>query len=95
MRILVIILVYWLTINLVAFLLYGLDKWKAKRAKWRISEASLMWVAALGGSVGALLGIRLWHHKTLHAKFQYGVPAILAMQVVIVAGVIYYLFVRY
>lgn len=81
-------LIYLLGMNVVAFLLYGLDKWKSKRAKWRIPEATLIWMAVLGGSVGALLGIRLWHHKTLHAKFRYGVPAILIAQVLIVVGII-------
>lgn len=86
------VLLYWLGINVVAFLLYGVDKWKAKRAKWRISEATLIWMAVLGGSVGALLGIKLWHHKTLHAKFRYGVPTILIAQVLLAAWIAYYLF---
>lgn len=81
-------LIYWVGMNVVTFLLYGLDKWKSKRAKWRIPEATLLWMAVLGGSVGALLGIRLWHHKTQHAKFRYGVPAILIAQVLVVVGVI-------
>lgn len=81
-------LIYLAGMNVVTFLLYGLDKWKSKRAKWRIPEATLIWMAVLGGSVGALLGIRLWHHKTLHAKFRYGVPAILIAQVLIVVGII-------
>lgn len=83
-----VVLAYLAAINVVAFVLYGLDKWKAKRAKWRIPEATLIWVAVLGGSVGALLGIRLWHHKTLHPKFHYGVPAILTTQVLLVVAVI-------
>lgn len=81
-------LIYLAAINVVTFVLYGLDKWKAKRAKWRIPEATLIWFAVLGGSIGALLGIRLWHHKTLHPKFRYGVPAILTLQVLLVVGII-------
>lgn len=81
-------LLYWLNINIVTFVLYGMDKRRAKRSKWRISEATLIWMAVLGGSVGALVGIKLWHHKTLHAKFRYGIPAILIAQVLLVAYVL-------
>ena len=80
------ILIYLAIINVVTFFMYGIDKWKAKRSKWRISESSLLWMAALGGSVGAWLGIKVWHHKTLHNKFRYGVPLILILQI---AAVVY------
>lgn len=72
---------YLLLINLVAFVVYGIDKLKAKRAKWRISEATLLWLAAVGGSVGAWLGMKVWHHKTLHKKFKYGVPTIILLHI--------------
>lgn len=75
-----IILAYLLIINLVTFVMYGIDKYKAKKSKWRIPEATLLWLAALGGSIGAWMGMQVWHHKTLHKKFKYGVPAILALQ---------------
>lgn len=78
------ILIYLLVINITTFFTYGVDKWKAKKSKWRIPEATLLWLAVVGGSVGALLGIKIWHHKTLHKKFKYGVPAILIVQLVIV-----------
>lgn len=81
-------LIYLAGMNVVTFLLYGVDKWKSKRGKWRIPEATLIWMALLGGSIGALLGIRLWHHKTLHTKFRYGVPAILLVQVLVAVGII-------
>lgn len=81
-------LIYLAGMNVVTFLLYGVDKWKSKRGKWRIPEATLIWMAVLGGSIGALLGIRLWHHKTLHTKFRYGVPAILLVQVLVVVSII-------
>ena len=55
-----IVLIYWAVINIVTFLLYGIDKWKARRAKWRIEESTLLWWAAAGGSVGALLGMKTW-----------------------------------
>lgn len=79
-----IILLYLLVINLVTFLLYGIDKWKAKKAKWRVPEATLLTFAALGGSIGAWLGMKVWHHKTLHKKFKYGVPAIILLQLALV-----------
>ena len=72
---------YLLLINLVAFVVYGIDKLKAKRGKWRISEATLLLLAAVGGSVGAWLGMKVWHHKTLHKKFKYGVPAIILLHI--------------
>ena len=77
-------------INIVAFFLYGIDKWKARHDKWRITEARLIWIAVAGGSIGALLGMKLWHHKTLHAKFKYGLPTILILQIAAVVAVVYY-----
>ena len=77
-------LVYYLIgINVLTFLVYGADKWKAQRSKWRIPEDTLIWMAIVGGSVGALLGMYLFRHKTKHKKFQLGVPLILLAQVVI------------
>ncbi len=72
--------VYLLAINAVAFFAFGLDKWKARHQRWRIPEATLLLLAVVGGSIGAWLGMKTWHHKTLHRKFRYGVPAILALQ---------------
>ena len=80
------ILLYYLlfTINIVVFLVYGIDKWKAKRGNRRISEATLLFLAVVGGSIGAWLGMRVWHHKTLHKKFKYGLPLILLAQIVLI-----------
>ena len=58
------IICFLLAINIVTFLLYGIDKYKAKKGKWRISEATLLTMAAIGGSIGAWAGMRLWHYKT-------------------------------
>lgn len=80
-----ILILYLLAINLLAFLLYGIDKWKAKHSRWRIPESVLLGLAAVGGSIGAWLGMRSWHHKTQHKKFRYGVPVILVAQVVLLA----------
>lgn len=84
-------LYYLAGVNLLTFLAYGLDKWKAvhnghrsKRLSRRIPEASLLLLAVLGGSPAALLAMYLFRHKTLHKKFRYGVPAILAAQIILV-----------
>ena len=75
--------IYILVINVVTFFVYGLDKLKAKKSLWRVRESSLLLLAALGGSVGAYLGMKTWHHKTLHKKFKYGVPALLLLHLVL------------
>ena len=75
---------YLFAINIVSFFLYGIDKYKAKKNKWRISEATLLMIAVIGGSIGAWVGMRLWHHKTMHKKFKYGIPVIMIMQVCLV-----------
>ena len=75
---------YLAIINVATFLTYGLDKWKAKRSKWRIREAALLMLAVLGGSIGAWLGMKVWHHKTQHKKFKYGIPAIIIVQAIII-----------
>ena len=77
-----ILLAYLVIINAAGFLLMLVDKQKAKRNLWRIPEATLMWSAVLGGSIGALLGMNLFRHKTKHLKFTIGIPLILATQVV-------------
>lgn len=75
---------YLAIINVATFLTYGLDKWKAKRSKWRIREAALLMLAVLGGSIGAWLGMKVWHHKTQHKKFKVGIPAIIIVQAIII-----------
>ena len=76
---------YLLAINAVTFIIYGIDKYKAKKAKWRISEATLLLLAVLGGSIGAWMGMKVWHHKTMHKKFKFGIPAILLIQIALMA----------
>jgi uncharacterized membrane protein YsdA (DUF1294 family) len=80
-----VLLYYLIVINVVTFLVYGIDKWKAKQSKWRISEATLLLLAIIGGSVGAWLGMKTWHHKTMHKKFKYGLPLILLAQIALIA----------
>ena len=79
-------LLWILVINAGTFLLFGLDKKRAVRHRWRISERTLLGAAVLGGALGALLGMKVFHHKTRHRKFRYGVPFVLALQVFLVAA---------
>lgn len=77
-------LLLWILVwNGIAFVLMGLDKGRAKGQKWRISEKVLFLSAALGGSIGAMLGMSFFRHKTRHWSFRLGMPAILAVQIVL------------
>ena len=76
-----ILIVYLFAVNLFAFILYGMDKNRAKRGEWRIKEKTLLGVAVIGGSIGALLGMHIFHHMTKHVYFLYGIPAVLFLQV--------------
>ena len=78
-----IILIYFVIINLVAFILFGIDKWRARNNAWRISEATLFLIALIGGSVGAKIGMHVWHHKTQHLSFVIGIPMIILLQVIL------------
>lgn len=75
------LLYYWAIINIITFIVYGIDKLMAKKRKWRIPEATLLLLAIVGGSIGAWCGVKVWHHKTLHKKFKYGIPLIMAVQI--------------
>ena len=75
------LLYYIIGVNVLTFLVFGIDKLKAKKGKWRISEATLLLLAITGGSIGAWLGMKVWHHKTMHKKFKYGIPLILVLQI--------------
>lgn len=78
------ILLYLIIINAAGFLLMLIDKQKARRGAWRIPEATLIWVAILGGSIGSLIGMYLFRHKTRHLKFLLGIPLILFVQLSLV-----------
>lgn len=84
------LLLYLAAMNIAAFLLYGIDKWKSRHAKWRITEARLLSIALLGGSLGAFLGMKIWHHKTLHPRFRYGLPLILFLHLALTLFALYY-----
>ena len=75
------LLYYLIAINAITFITYGIDKWKARKNKWRIPESTLLLHAVFGGSIGAFLGMRVWRHKTMHKKFKYGIPSILVLQI--------------
>ncbi len=83
-------LLYLIIINSLTFLIFGIDKWKAQRGKWRIPEATLIWMSIIGGSVGALMGMYLFRHKTQKSKFNLGIPAILLAQAILA----YFIFLR-
>ncbi len=80
------IIIYLIIINIVSFMLYGIDKHKAIEHKWRISEKTLILSAVFGGSIGAFIGMWVFHHKTKHPKFYIGVPAILIVQLFLSVG---------
>lgn len=77
------LLLYLAAVNLLAFVLYGVDKLKARQGRWRISEATLLLLAAIGGALGAWVGMQLWRHKTQHPRFRYGVPLLLLVWLVL------------
>ena len=77
------VLLYLGVTNLIGFLLMGIDKLKAKRRAFRIPEATLFTVALIGGSIGSLLGMYIFRHKTRHLKFTIGIPVILGIQVIL------------
>ena len=77
-----IVIAYLAAVNLLAFSLFGIDKRRARLGRWRVREATLLLAASVGGSVGALLGMRLFRHKTRKRRFTIGVPLILAAQVI-------------
>ena len=81
--------IYLIIVNALGFALMLIDKWKAKKNRWRIKESTLMLSAAIGGSIGALAGMYTFRHKTLHRKFTIGIPLILAAQIAAVVFILY------
>lgn len=79
------ILIYTAIMSLIAFAAFGLDKYKAKTNRWRISEKTLFLLALLGGGVGAYLGMKVFHHKTRHKQFAIGLPLIMIVQLGLIA----------
>lgn len=79
-----VILIYLVVMNIIGFAIMGIDKSKAKRGAWRIPEKTLFLIAILGGSIGSLLGMKQFRHKTKHKTFTIGMPAILIVQAAII-----------
>ena len=75
---------YFILMNLIGFAMMGIDKHKAVKKLWRIPEYTFFVIALIGGSIGTIAGMRLFHHKTRHWYFAYGLPAILLLQVALV-----------
>ena len=78
------IAIYIIAVNLVTFVTYGIDKYKSIKRKWRISEATLLTMAVIGGSIGAWTGMKVWRHKTMHKKFTIGIPIVFVVHLFIV-----------
>ncbi len=78
------IIIYLLAVNVVSFAVMGIDKQKARKRAWRIPESTLFVLAIIGGSIGSILGMRLFRHKTRHRSFVYGMPAILIVQIILI-----------
>ena len=76
------LLIYLIIVNVLTFFVFGLDKWKAKNHKWRIPESTLIGLCLFGGSLGALLGMYAFHHKTKKKKFTFTIPEILLIQII-------------
>ena len=86
-----VVLFYLAAVNLVTFAAFGIDKWKAVRHRWRIPEATLLGLSLIGGALGGLAGMRLFHHKTRKARFFVGVPVMLALQLGLGAALLFFL----
>ena len=87
--ILEILLIYLLGINLVLFVTMGVDKFKARRGLWRIPEKTLFLLAIAGGSIGGILGMQIFRHKTKHNSFKFGFPAILIIEAAVIGWIVY------
>ncbi len=89
-----IFLVFYIIMNLVTFILYGADKAKAKKGKWRIPEKTLLLFAACFGGLGAFLGMKIFRHKTKHTSFRILVPVCMILQFILIAAGAYFLLYR-
>ena len=89
-----IFLVFYAIMTLITFVLYGADKAKAKKGKWRIPEKTLLLFAAFFGGLGAFLGMKIFRHKTKHTSFKVLVPVFMIIQFILIAAAEYFLFIR-
>ena len=79
-----ILIIYLIIVNIVGFALFGIDKRKAVKKRFRIPEATLLGITLIGGSIGTFLGMNVFHHKTMHKKFSVGIPLIFILQICII-----------
>lgn len=84
MDVITMLLSYFAAVNLIGFALMGIDKYKAKKRAFRIPEATLFIIAVIGGSIGSIIGMYTFRHKTRHRSFVYGMPFILIVQIALV-----------
>lgn len=82
------IIIYLIIMNVIAFLAMLIDKKKAEHNKWRIKESTLLILALIGGSIGEIIGMFVWHHKTQKIRFLFGVPVIILLQLLIIIAII-------
>lgn len=81
------IIIYLIIINIIAFLAMFIDKKKAKKGRWRIKESTLLFLALIGGSIGEIIGMYVFHHKTQKSKFFIGVPVIIVFQILLIIAI--------
>ena len=79
---------YFIVINLTGFAMMGIDKRKAVKKLWRIPESTLFVIAIIGGSIGSIIGMRIFHHKTRHWYFVFGMPLILILQILLTIAIL-------
>ena len=84
-----IIILYVVAVNVISFLMMGIDKRKAVKRAFRIPESTLFVLAIIGGSIGSIIGMHLFRHKTRHWYFLYGMPVILALQIILILAVVF------
>lgn len=89
MDVITLLLIYFTAVNILGLFLMGLDKHKAKKHLWRIPESTLFIIAVIGGSIGCIIGMYAFRHKTRHWYFVFGLPVILLIQIGIVVGIMY------
>ena len=83
------LIIFVLVMTVITFVVFGVDKWKAKNDKWRTPESTLFLLAIFGGCIGALLGMQVWRHKTQYWSFRLGIPLILLLEI---AALLWYFF---
>ncbi len=82
------IIIYFIIINVIAFLAMYIDKKKAEKGKWRTKESTLLIIALIGGSIGAIIGMYTFHHKTQKPRFYIGIPVMIVLQILILIAII-------